>query len=213
MGKYLIVLGLLAASLGLLNWISNPQPGEHQTSATPTPVIQTPMSQPQVQTAAPPQMIKTSSSEVSVKKPVIQTSNLRPGELFDYLASDRFKQNLETDNSLLADLTLRFSRPYADDPQDELTSRIGILRAIARVTRQGIGPQTKESLRVLSQQVLNNPNENWVVKREALRGMAGLGWSGSETARSNTFAQLDPRVIAAAQMSDDEFFEKMGRKE
>lgn len=131
------------------------------------------------------------------------------GDLFDTIYNTGLRDFLQ--KPMLRDaIANRFTRAYPEDNNvqykhklmNELVSRLGILK----VLNDNFSPLNKhdnpEALLKFYQQVLLNPQENWIVKRQALQNLSPWMPGLSIAERDKILAAQDPRAIALANKTE-----------
>ncbi len=128
------------------------------------------------------------------------------GRLYQQL----FSQDLTkvfSENSTLASLEIRFQKNYPSQEgkfnlaQEEVISRLGILKALGK--EETTAPQKALTF---YQRIINNPKENWLVKRQALKNALAFSNLLTENAREKLLRS--PLLVATAGKTDQEILQE-----
>ncbi len=203
----LLVLALLIAKISTKN-----------TTSTTTTTILTILSTSQAVAVIPPSLALQKKTEGS--HPIHPLSSIAPSsqaqgltaekisEIFSELASPHFADEILSSHGLPTELQSYFLENYTRESAEHLLIvRIGILKSILKLDSKNWPLETRVSLQDLHLTILQNPSEHWIVKRQALRNMALVGWK-SEMERNQILASLDSRALALAAYDDREFFRR-----
>lgn len=134
--------------------------------------------------------------------------------LFQYLFEGPFRQKEGLSELGLQNIRKRFAqalpvRKHAHDINldRELTSRIGILKALQ--VRSWTENQAKEKMAMSKflRELMAKPGQPWVIQRQALRSLVSLDTEANESERARRVRGLDSRVIASAALSDHDILE------
>ncbi|WP_413557131.1 hypothetical protein [Bdellovibrio sp. HCB209] len=177
-----------------------------QKSTTPTLNTFSKKSEPAVGTTATtqPQAMKLPESLDSVwsqNRNIVNTLKSAQGAV---LFNSLFKNNISWSPQMYDALQERFANSYKDNNiQTELTSRLGILKALAQQDSKSRSPSSviPAELATLYKTILSNDQEHWMVKRQAFKNLKS---SLSAEELNQYYATLDNRAVHHSNKSESE---------
>jgi hypothetical protein len=205
--SYLVVVLALFISCYWLGKKSRPVITAQVESAEPQKEV-TPTASAPVQADSSKSVV--SSTQVTKALPVptsLGWQNLKGGDLFNALFDQKAFVALNSQD--LAQMRARFFQPYpASEPlyKAALLDRLGILKALEQQVPLRRGPSSviAPELQKFYSQVLANPNENWLVKRQTFRNLHTVL---SEKEKEAYYHSLDSRIVSQAVVSEAELVE------
>lgn len=139
--------------------------------------------------------------------------------LFQYLFEGPFMGNEGLSELSLQNIRKRFAqalsvRRHAHDLNldRELTSRVGILKALQMRPWTMSQAQEKEATSRLLKELLAKPGQPWAIQRQALRSLVSINTEATESEKARRLKGLDSRVIASAALSDHDVLEVLFAK-
>ena len=143
--------------------------------------------------------------KTSSQQPPLES--LHGGVLYAALFDQNILSQLQVAN--FVKLEARFQEPYPSGDaayKAVLLDRLGILKALdqQKSLRRAPAFAMTAALRILYSDILANPHENWLVKRQAFRNLKS---ALSAKERETYYATLESRVVSLATKSESEILE------
>ncbi|AFY01069.1 hypothetical protein [Bdellovibrio bacteriovorus] len=137
---------------------------------------------------------------------------LKGGALFSALFDKKVLQNLNPQD--LQKISGLFAKPYPRVEKHHravMVERLGILKALGQQAPLRRAPSSvmAPELRTFYRQVLENPQENWIVKRQVFRNLKSALTPSEKEAY---YRRLDTRVVALSIKSEAEIVEEVLRE-
>lgn len=162
--------------------------------------------------------ITTSSNQSSQDQIDLKIST--GGSLYRYLFSSEFREHHKLSSQDLHALQERFHQSYPtmtwnhfSPAQQEASDRIGLVKAISLKAQRLEDPSLKIQFRSLIEFIATNPQENILVRRQALRDWGRLhNGMLSSADKWKWQAQQDLQIRALASVSDEDMIEVLLEK-
>lgn len=137
---------------------------------------------------------------------------LKGGALFGALFDKKVFQNLNPQD--LQKISGLFAKPYPRVEKHHravMVERLGILKALGQQAPLRRAPSSvmAPELRTFYRQVLENPDENWIIKRQVFRNLKSALTPSEKQAY---YRRLDSRVVALSIKSETEIVEEVLRE-
>lgn len=198
--------GILAVLFLASFWLGRDGAKDNQeVHALSAQVAKTPAPQ---QTKETPEQEPAAAKQKSMEslRKILNTEST--GALYTALFDEKILSVMQ--ENAVAEIRRRFARQYPKEEkayQREVVKRMGIMKAMAATFPPG---KDTESAYRLYRELL--PRESWLVRRQLVRNLAPWLSAKSEQERLEVRKVVGSRVIASAELSDEEILEQVFRE-